>query len=421
MILTGEREGQAKGKDGKGSAGWLSLREETARVRTGIISLVRDRASFVYMDNAATSWPKAPGVAEAVARSLVEPFGSPGRGTHAMVVSADRLVFEARSAAAELFGFAEPSRLIFTPGTTASINLVLRGTLHRGAVVALSDMEHNAVMRPARTLEKELGLVVRVFTDKNAFQEVLKEEPDLLVFTSASNVTGAVLPFAEMAREAGRISPGTLVAIDAAQSAGEALVDLGSFPFDFFCVSAHKGLLSPAGLGLLFLGPRAAPTPLIYGGTGSDSEAEDQPAFLPDRYESGTQNLPAIAGLLAAARYMQETGVAALAARRKQSAECLRLGVAEMPGFRVHGPAKAEERLSIVSLTHVRFPVDELAGKLHEQGIACRHGLHCAPAAHAAIGTLATGGTARLSPGPFTTQSDIDRTLEVLRRIGAES
>ncbi|MGO9412699.1 MAG: aminotransferase class V-fold PLP-dependent enzyme [Spirochaetia bacterium] len=380
-----------------------------------------DRAPFVYMDNAATSWPKAPGVAEAVARSLTEPLGSPGRGTHAGAVSADRLVFEARSAAAELFCFADPARLIFTPGTTASLNLVLRGTLRPGALVALSAMEHNAVMRPLRALHKELGLRARIFKDNGSFREALRERPDLLVFTSASNVTGATFPFAQMARDALHMSPDTLVAIDAAQSAGEVPVDLGSFPFDFFCVSAHKGLLGPAGLGLLFLGPRAAPEPLIYGGTGSDSESAEQPSFLPDRYESGTQNLPAIAGLLAAVRYIRETGVAALAARRKQAAECLRRGLAEMPGFRVHGPQETEERLSILSLTHARIPLDELARKLDELGIACRHGLHCAPAAHAAIGTLRTGGTVRLSPGPFTTQADVDQTLEALRRIGAES
>jgi len=378
-------------------------------------------ALFIYLDNAATSWPKAPGVAEAVARSLTEPFGSPGRGTHAGAVSADRLVFEARTAAANLFGFADTSRLVFTPGTTASLNLLLRGTLRRGAAVAVSAMEHNAVMRPLRVLERELGLSVRLFRDNDALLRVLKEKPDLLVFTSASNVTGEAFSFEDMARSAARLSPGTLVAIDAAQSAGEVPIDLGSFPFDFFCVSPHKGLLGPAGLGLLFLGPRAAPSPLVYGGTGSDSESEEQPAFLPDRYESGTQNFPAIAGLLAAVRYIQQTGVAALANRRKQSAECLRHGVTEIPGFRVYGPDSAARRLSIVSITHERIPLDEMARKLDELGVACRHGLHCAPAAHRTIGTLSSGGTVRLSPGPFTSQSDVDQALRALREIGAGS
>ena len=380
-----------------------------------------DRAPFIYMDNAATSWPKAPGVAQAVARSLSEPFGSPGRGAHAAALSADRLVFEARTAAAELFHFADSARLIFTSGTTASLNLLLRGSLRRGATVAASAMEHNAVMRPLRVLEKELGLAVQTFEDTDAFLRVLELKPDLLVFTSGSNVTGAVFPFEEMAYEVARRSPDTLVAIDAAQSAGEVLIDLGSFPFDFFCVSPHKGLLSSAGLGLLFLGPRAAPAPLIYGGTGSNSESEQQPAFLPDRYESGTQNLPAIAGLLAAVRFMQERGVSALAARRREMAESLRSGVEEIPGFCIHGPTKPRERLSILSLTHARLPIDELARKLDEHGIACRHGLHCAPAAHALIGTLEAGGTVRLSPGPFTEPSDIETTLATLREIGVAS
>ncbi|MGA2613297.1 MAG: aminotransferase class V-fold PLP-dependent enzyme [Spirochaetia bacterium] len=378
-------------------------------------------APFIYLDNAATSWPKAPGVAEAVARSLTEPFGNSGRGAHAAVVSADRLTFEARTTAARLFHFPSSERLIFTPGTTASLNLVLRGTLRRGGVVAVSAMEHNAVMRPVRALEKELGLSVRVFRDNGAFQQIVEEKPDLLVFTSASNVTGEAFPFQEMAQAASRVSPETLICIDAAQSAGEVPIDLGSFPFDFFCVSPHKGLLSPAGLGLLFLGPRAAPTPLFYGGTGNDSESEEQPAFFPDRYESGTGNLPAIAGLLAATRYLMETGVPALAARRKRNAEMLREGVLGTAGFRIHGPAKPEQRLSILSITHERIQLDELARKLDERGVACRHGLHCAPAAHRSIGTLSSGGTVRLSPGPFTTQSDVDQAVLALREIGAES
>jgi cysteine desulfurase / selenocysteine lyase len=380
-----------------------------------------DEAPFIYLDNAATSWPKAPGVPQAVARSLTEPFGSPGRGTHAGAVSADRLTFEARTRAARLFNFTEPERLIFTPGTTASLNLVLRGTLRRNAVAAVSSMEHNAVMRPLAALEREAGVSVRIFRDDGEFLRILEERPDLLVFTSASNVTGAAFPFARMAKDAARLSPETLVCIDAAQSAGEVAVDLGSFPFDFFCVSPHKGLLGPSGLGLLFLGPRAAPAPLIYGGTGSDSESREQPVFLPDRYESGTQNLPGIAGLLAAIRYVQETGVLVLAERRKRASEELRDGLLRVPGFRIHGPAASEERLSILSITHERIPIDELARKLDESGIACRHGLHCAPAAHEAIGTLAVGGTVRLSPGPFTTHGDVDRTLAVLRQIGAQA
>ncbi len=346
---------------------------------------------------------------------------APGRGTHAAAMSADRLTFEARTSAAGLFHFAEPERLIFTPGTTASINLVLRGTLRRGAMVAVSAMEHNAVMRPVRALERQLGLSVRVFRDNGEFLRILEGRPDLLVFTSASNVTGEALPFQEMTQAASRLSPETLICIDAAQSAGEVPIDLGSFPFDFFCVSPHKGLLSPAGLGLLFLGSRALPDPLLYGGTGSDSESEEQPAFLPDRYESGTQNLPALAGLLAATRYILETGPAELAARRKNAAESLRQGLSGIRGFCIHGPAKPEQRLSILSITHERIPIDELARKLDERGIACRHGLHCAPAAHRAIGTLASGGTVRLSPGPFTTQSDVHQALQALAEIGAES
>ncbi|HVO38347.1 MAG TPA: aminotransferase class V-fold PLP-dependent enzyme [Spirochaetia bacterium] len=386
------------------------------------------RSPFVYLDNAATSWPKAPGVAEAVARSLAQPFGSPGRGSHAGALSADRVVFETRGAAAALFGFADPARLIFTPGTTASLNMILRGAVEAGSLVVVSASEHNSVMRPLRALERERGMRSRIFAvdarglpDLAAFEETLSEKPALVLFTAASNVTGALFPFAQMAERTARLSPSTVIGIDAAQAAGELPIDLSSFPFDYVCVSAHKGLLAPAGLGLLFLGPRASPAPLLFGGTGSDSASEAQPEVLPDRFESGTLNLPGIAGLLAAARFLAAEGVAALAARRKQAAERIRDGLAGMRGFVVHGPDRPQQRLSLLSVSHRALPLDELARMLDERGIACRHGLHCAPSAHRAIGTLADGGTIRISPGPFTTGEEVERALAAFREIGDQA
>jgi len=386
------------------------------------------RSSFVYLDNAATSWPKAPGVAEAAARSLEQPFGSPGRGSHAGALSADRLVFQARSAAAALFGFADPSRLIFTSGTTASLNMILRGCLSAGSLVAVSAAEHNSIMRPLRALEQERGVRARIFAgdarglpDLADFETALSGTPALLLFTAASNVTGALFPFVHMAERAARLSPSTLIGIDAAQAAGDLPIDLSSFPFDFFCVSAHKGLLAPAGLGLLFLSPRASPAPLLYGGTGSDSASDAQPEVLPDRFESGTLNLPGIAGLLAAAHFLAAEGVAALASRRKEAAERIRDGLAGMRGFVVHGPDRPGDRLSLLSVSHRTLPVDELARKLDERGIACRHGLHCAPSAHRGIGTLDAGGTIRISPGPFTTGEEVEQTLAAFRQIGDQA
>jgi cysteine desulfurase/selenocysteine lyase len=383
------------------------------------------RESFVYMDNAATSFPKAPGVPEAVAESLREPFGNPGRGTHIGTLSADRLVYEARTAAASFFGFADSSRLIFTSGTTESLNLILRGVLQTGDSIAISSMEHNAVMRPLHALGKDLQCKVRVFPcgllgmpDMKSFREILSSTPKLLLFTAASNVTGSLFPFREMADLTARLSPRTLIGIDAAQAAGELPIDLGSFPCDFFCVSAHKGLLAPAGLGLLFLGPRAHPEPLVYGGTGSRSESEEQPNFLPDKYESGTRNLPAIAGLLAAVRYMLKEGVTELSARRRHASESLRDAVSPIPGIVIYGPSGPEERLPFFSVSHKRIALDELALGLDTRGIACRKGLHCAPAAHRTIGTLAQGGTIRVSPGPFTTSEEVDCAASAFREIG---
>ena len=377
----------------------------------------------VYLDNASTSWPKAPGVAEAVASTFQE-GGSPGRGSHASALSADRLIYAARKETAELFHFANASRVIFTPGTTESLNLVIQGTLAGPQDVLVSSVEHNAVMRPLRAMQKDLGIAVAEFAcdrdgrpDLRSFAELLGCRPDLLVFTAASNVTGAVFPFEEMARMAATLSPGTLVGIDGAQAAGEKSIDLSSFPFDFFCLSAHKGLLAPPGVGVLFLGPRAAPRPLVYGGTGSDSGSEEQPLFLPDRYESGTQNLPSIAGLLAAVRYVAAQGVDELARRRRRAAESLREGLSRLAGVVLHGPVGHEERLSLFSLTHRTMPLDEVARGLDERGVACRMGFHCAPAAHRTIGTWESGGTIRLSPGPFTGQDEIDFALASFREV----
>jgi cysteine desulfurase / selenocysteine lyase len=381
------------------------------------------RPTSVYLDNASTSWPKAPGVVEAVASSLRD-GGSPGRGSHDSAVSADRVVYAARKETAALFGFPESSRVIFTPGTTESLNLVIRGTLAHSQRALVSGMEHNAVMRPLRAMQRELGVTVAEFAcdrsgrpDLHSFEELLGRTPDLLVFTAASNVTGTVFPFREMALIAAAVSPATLVAIDGAQVAGEIPIDLSSFPFDFFCLSAHKGLLAPPGVGVLFLGPRASPRPLVYGGTGSDSGSEDQPSFLPDRYESGTQNVPAIAGLLAAVRHAAARGVAELARQRTRAAEGLREGLSRLDGVALHGPDRREERLSILSMSHRSIPLDELARGLDERGIACRMGFHCAPAAHRTIGTRASGGTIRLSPGPFTAPDEIDLAVASFREV----
>ena len=377
----------------------------------------------IYLDNASTSWPKAPGVVEAVSSSLRD-GGSPGRGSHASTLSADRLVYSARKEIAALFRFADPARVIFTSGATESLNLVIRGSLAASQGALVSCMEHNAVMRPLRAMQREAGIDVATFAcdgsgrpDLRSFAQSLGGKPDLLLFTAASNVSGALFPFEEMACMAATISPRTLVGIDAAQAAGERPIDLSSFPFDFFCVSAHKGLLAPPGVGVLFLGPRASPRPLVYGGTGSDSGSEEQPTFLPDRYESGTQNLPGIAGLRAAVRYVETQGVGELARRRRHAADGLREGLSRLEGVVLHGPLEKEEHLSLISLTHRSVPLDEIARGLDQRGVACRMGFHCAPAAHRAIGTWASGGTIRFSPGPFTTQDEVDSALASLHEV----
>jgi cysteine desulfurase / selenocysteine lyase len=374
---------------------------------------------MIYLDNAATSHPKAPGVAAAVTRCLEEGACSPGRGSHLLALAASRLLFEAREACAGFLGAPHSERLIFTPNATAALNLVLLGSVPPGGLVALSSLEHNAVMRPLRHLEASQGVRLRVIPfdacgrpDPSGLREVLDQRPDLFVLTTASNVTGALTPVGEIAEQCAR--RGIPLCLDASQSLGHhPLPERGQF----LCFSGHKGLLGPTGTGGLLLGPGALPQPLSFGGTGSASELELQPDILPDRFEPGTPNLPGLAGLQAALQFLASTGLPAIQAREAALCDELLRGLLALPGMVVHGPGPGEPRVPVVSLTLPGRDLGEVALELDRRGICTRVGLHCAPAAHRSLGTLAGGGTLRLSPGFFTTPQEIRDTLEVLEAI----
>ena len=374
---------------------------------------------MIYLDNAATSHPKAPGVAAAVARCLEEGACSPGRGSHLLALAASRLLFEAREACAGFLGAPHSERLIFTPNATAALNLVLLGSVPPRGLVALSSLEHNAVMRPLRHLEASQGVRLRVIPfdacgrpDPAGLREVLDQRPDLFVLTTASNVTGALTPVGEIAEQCAR--RGIPLCLDASQSLGHhPLPERGQF----LCFSGHKGLLGPTGTGGLLLGSGALPQPLWFGGTGSASELEVQPDILPDRFEPGTPNLPGLAGLQAALQFLASTGLPAIQAREAALCDELLRGLLALPGMVVHGPGPGEPRVPVVSLTLPGRDLGEVALELDRRGICTRVGLHCAPAAHRSLGTLGGGGTLRLSPGFFTTPQEIRDTLEVLEAI----
>lgn len=380
---------------------------------------------MIYFDNAATFWPKPAAVGQAISRFLETSAGNPGRSGHRMSLAAARIVYNLREALAEFFGLEDPLRLVFTSGATESINLALRGLLRPGDHVVTSSLEHNAVMRPLRALERE-GVRLSVVAcgadgslSPRAVAAALRPETRLVVLNHASNVSGTILPIAEVGEITRR--EGKLLLVDAAQTAGVLPINMKQMNVDLLAFSGHKGLLGPTGIGGLAIGEHVdvrEMTPLKRGGTGSRSEFEEQPDFLPDKYEAGTPNSVGIAGLAASLDYLREHGVEAL--RRHEIALTRQLidGLRAMPGIQLLGPCDPARQVAVVSFTVAGWHVSEVALRLDEaHGILCRPGLHCAPAAHHALGSFPEG-TVRFSPGPFNTSKDVEEALEAVLRLG---
>jgi cysteine desulfurase / selenocysteine lyase len=377
---------------------------------------------LIYLDNAATSFPKAPGVAAAVARALDAPLGNAGRPSSISILAASRIAFEAREALSLLLGAPDSRRIVFTKNATEALNLAILGSLPPGGKLATSCLEHNSVMRPAKRLEAERGVRLLTFfcdelgrPDPDSLADAIAARPDLLVVTAVSNVTGAVVPYEETASLCRR--GGVPVLVDGSQAAGHFPIALGGTDISAFCFAGHKGLLGPEGTGGLWIAEGFDPEPLLCGGTGSDSASEFQPDSLPDRYEAGTQNAPALAGLLEAVRFLERTGVDEVERREAALRDRLTLGLARLPRLRVLGPGAGTRAAPVVSLVAEGVSPAELAARLGGRGVAARHGLHCAPSAHRALGTLESGGTLRLSPGFFTTEAEIDETIAILEEM----
>jgi cysteine desulfurase/selenocysteine lyase len=376
------------------------------------------------MDNAATSWPKPPEVMRAMSEFLERAGGNPGRSGHRLSVSAGRVVYDAREALAEFFGVLDPLRVIFTYNATHAINIVLKGFLKPGDRVVTTGVEHNAVMRPLRALEKE-GVELTVVgcgpdgsLDLADMEEAVTPGTRLVVVNHASNVSGTISPVGEVARIARGV--GASVLVDAAQTAGVLPIDVQAAGIDFLAFTGHKGLLGATGTGGLALGENVDVgelEPLTRGGTGSRSEFEVQPDELPDKYESGTSNAVGIAGLKAGLEFVRERGLPAIRAHELGLTRTLVEGLNGIPGVTVYGPTDATERTAVISFTAEDRRVSEIGLRLDEDfGVMSRVGLHCAPAAHRTLGTLPEG-TVRLAPGPFTTVEDVEYTVGAVERI----
>lgn len=381
---------------------------------------------MIYLDNAATSWPKPPGVIEAMVEVMQTAGGNPGRSGHRLSVAAARRVYATRDAIAGFFGLRDARRVIFAANATHALNLALHGVMRPGDRVVVTGMEHNAVMRPLRDLESagvELDVVAAEADGSvppEAVRAALGRPARLLVATHASNVAGTVLPIAEFARIAH--AAGALILVDAAQTAGVLPIDVTALGIDLLAFTGHKELLGPAGIGGLVIADHLDTDvirPLILGGTGSRSESEIQPRDLPDRFESGTPNVPGIAGLGASLDWLQARGIDQLAAHRRRIHRLLLEGLAEIPAVRIHGTADPARSVAIVSLTVEGQPVSRVGHRLDKDfGVLTRVGLHCAPAAHRSIGTF-PGGTVRLAPGAFTTVEEAERTIRAIRTVAS--
>jgi len=379
---------------------------------------------MIYLDNAATSWPKPPEVVRAMAEFLERAGGNPGRSGHGLSIAAGRVVYETRESLAEFFHAPDPLRVIFTQNATYAINLVLRGLLHPGDRVVTTAMEHNAVMRPLRALERQgIRLTVVLCSadgslDPADMRRAVEPGARLVVVTHASNVIGSLMPVESVSAIAHQV--GALFLVDAAQTAGVIPIDIQAMGIDLLAFTGHKSLYGPPGTGGLVIGDRVdveAMEPLVRGGTGSRSESEEQPDDLPDKFESGTPNGVGIAGLAAGVRFVMERGIAAIRAHEMDLARELAGGLRAIPGVKVYGPRDAAQGTAVVSFTVAGRRVSEISLRLDEEyGVLCRVGLHCAPAAHGTIGTFPEG-TARLAPGIFTTPDDIRLTLEAVETI----
>ena len=374
-------------------------------------------SSLVYLDHAATSWPKPPEVLKAMVSFFAEAGGNPGRSGHRLSIAAGRIVYDTREAVATLFHAPDPLGVIFTANGTHALNLALHGLLAPGDRVVTGNLEHNAVMRPLRHLEAKGVEIAVTPLDPETARRAITPGTKLVVIGHASNVCGAVAPVAELAALAHAV--GALVLVDAAQSAGVLPIDLQAMGIDLLAFTGHKGLQGPTGTGGLVLGSGLDASrilPLLQGGTGSRSEHEVQPELLPDKFESGTPNGAGIAGLGAGIAWILERGLEAIHQQELAITRRLQEGLGNLPGLAFHGPATSP-CTSVLSFTVQGHHVSELGLRLDDEaGVLTRVGLHCAPAAHRALGTFPSG-TVRFAPGPLTTFAEADAAIAAVARI----
>jgi cysteine desulfurase family protein len=379
----------------------------------------------IYLDNAATSWPKPEAVYQAVERYLRENGAPAGRSGYSHAIEAERHIAAARAGVARLIGAGDARQIVFTQNGTDSLNLAIHGLLRPGDHAICTDADHNSVLRPLRDLEMHGGIEVtrvrcdaRGLIDADDICRAMKPNSRLVAMTHASNVTGTIQPVAEIGNVCRQ--RGTRFLLDAAQTLGHLPISVIDFNTDLFAAPGHKGLLGPLGTGVLYVRPEIVDElqSTRQGGTGTSSDDERQPATMPDKYESGNHNVPGLVGVAAALAWLDNRGIANICAHEQQLAGRLRNGLSQIAGVRLFGPSDIGAGAAVVSITVEGYDPQEVAAVLDSNfGIQVRAGLHCAPRMHRSLGTIESGGTIRFSIGAFNTPEEIDAAIAAIVEI----
>lgn len=377
----------------------------------------------VYLDNGSTSFPKAPGVGAAMADFIINTGCNVGRGGYETAYDVESTIFDTRSKLCDLFNFDDERYVVFTPSVTYSLNFLIKGLIKAGDHIIISSMEHNAVARPCEDM-KAIGAEVTAVPcdetgklDIEAFKNAFKANTKLVVTAHASNVCGTIQDIQKI----GEIceQKGVFFTLDAAQTAGIIDIDFKKYKLSALCVTGHKGLLGPQGIGALLLKPEVADviSPVISGGTGSASHLLTMPEFMPDKLEAGTMNLPGIIGLGKALEYIKECGIENIAAKERKLAKLFTDELRDEEQIRIVGTENREESVGIVSLDFKGIDNAEVSYLLDaEYGIMTRCGLHCAPLAHRTLNTYPQG-TVRFAFGHLNTEEEVKYAADAVKRI----
>jgi cysteine desulfurase family protein len=374
---------------------------------------------MIYLDNAATSFPKPERVYDEMIRCMKEYCANPGRGGHDMSIQSGRAVFEAREAVARFFNIDNPMQIVFTKNATEALNIAIKGVLQKGDHVVTTSMEHNSVIRPLKALESD-DVITLTIVKGNEFGEIdpedirrsIKGNTKLIVCTLSSNVNGIIMPLAQIGRIAEE--KGVLFLVDASQGAGSIKLDVKEIRADMLAFPGHKGLLGFQGTGGLYVNEKVKINPIMQGGTGSNSEKYHQPEFFPDLLESGTLNTPGLVGLKHGIGFIESFGIDNVNTYKHMLTKRLYEGIADIKGIMVYSKPDKEKNSGIIAFNFIDIESSQVSYILDKNyGIASRAGLHCAPLAHETIGTKSTG-TVRLSVGCFNCVEEIDITVNSL-------